>query len=136
SPHDLAEQSAKSPGMPVAESDPVEQPRSNGSVAIEVRNLVKDYRSGWFRRRDVHALRGVSFRVERGEIFGLLGPNGAGKTTLIKILLGIVKKSAGEAMLLGHSPGDRNARRHVGYLPEINRVPRHHTANSALTYFG
>ena len=104
--------------------------------AIEVRNLVKSYRDGWRRSGDVHALRGVSLRVKRGEIFGLLGPNGAGKTTLIKVLLGIVKKSAGEASLLGRPPGDRVGRKRVGYLPENHRIPRHHTAHSALAYFG
>ena len=75
----------------------------------------------------VQALRGVSFRVDRGEIFGLLGPNGAGKTTLIKILLGIVKADRGEASLLGRAA--RRPRRAAarGYLPENLRIPRHHT---------
>jgi ABC-2 type transport system ATP-binding protein len=104
--------------------------------AIVVDQLFKTYREGWVRRGEVRALRGVSFRVERGEIFGLLGPNGAGKTTLIKILLGIVTKSAGNATLLGRSIGDLDGRRLVGYLPENLRIPRHHTAFTALTYFG
>ena len=63
---------------------------------------------------DVRALGGVTFRVERGEIFGLLGPNGAGKTTLIKILLGIVERTGGEATLLGGAAGDRRNRRRRG----------------------
>jgi ABC-2 type transport system ATP-binding protein len=104
--------------------------------AVVVRDLAKTYRDGWFGRDAIHALRGVSFRVERGKIFGLLGPNGAGKTTLIKILLGIVKQSSGEASLLGYPPGDRRGRKQVGYLPENHRLPRHHTAHSALAYFG
>jgi ABC-2 type transport system ATP-binding protein len=104
--------------------------------AIEVDSLRKTYRDGLFRPRQIEALRGVSFRVERGTIFGLLGPNGAGKTTLIKILLGIVHKSGGKAMLMGLPAGDRRGRRSVGYLPENHRIPRHHTANSALEYYG
>ncbi|MDZ4819354.1 MAG: ABC transporter ATP-binding protein [Planctomycetota bacterium] len=104
--------------------------------AIEVSDLQKTYREGLFRRRTVEALRGVSFSVARGEIFGLLGPNGAGKTTLIKILLGIVRLSSGQASLLGHAPGSLASRRRVGYLPENNRIPSHHTGNSALEYFG
>ncbi len=112
------------------------QPLSAEAPAIVITNLRKSYRDGWRRNGDVHALRGVSLRVERGEIFGLLGPNGAGKTTLIKVLLGIVRKSAGEASLLGRPPGDRNGRKRVGYLPENHRIPRHHTANTALAYFG
>jgi ABC-2 type transport system ATP-binding protein len=78
----------------------------------------------------------VSFQVGQGEIFGLLGPNGAGKTTLIKILLGIVRKTGGSASLLGLPAGDRHGRRRVGYLPENHRIPRHHTGNTALEYYG
>jgi ABC-2 type transport system ATP-binding protein len=105
------------------------------SPAIEVQSLQKTYRDGIFGRRRVEALKGVSFRVDRGVIFGLLGPNGAGKTTLIKILLGIVRKSGGSATLLGRAAGDRAGRRSVGYLPENHRIPRHHTGNTALEYY-
>src|SRR5438445_4119986 len=105
-------------------------------LAIDARDVEKTFRSGWPRRRETPALRGVSFRVERGSIFGLLGPNGAGKTTLIKILLGIVKRSGGKAALLGRSAGDRQGRRRVGFLPENHRIPHHHTGNTALEYYG
>src|SRR5262245_58742487 len=103
---------------------------------IDVQALRKTYRDGILRRRRVEALKGVSFQVERGTIFGLLGPNGAGKTTLIKVLLGIVRKTGGTAALLGLEAGDIGSRRSVGYLPENHRIPRHHTANSALEYYG
>jgi ABC-2 type transport system ATP-binding protein len=103
---------------------------------IEVRDLYKTYRDGLVLRRSFEALRGVSLEVNRGEIFGLLGPNGAGKTTLVKLLLGIVRKSRGEARMLGRPAGDRGGRKEVGYLPENLRIPRHHTANSALDLFG
>ncbi|MCL6501241.1 MAG: ABC transporter ATP-binding protein [Pirellulales bacterium] len=111
-----------------------QMPAVDSSPAIEVRELCKTYRSGLF-GRSVEALRGVSLQVGRGEIFGLLGPNGAGKTTLIKILLGIVRRSKGHAMLLGQPAGRRTSRREVGYLPENHRIPRHHTGNSALEYY-
>ena len=58
----------------------------------------------------VRALKGVSFSLRPGEVHALLGENGAGKTTLIKILLGIVRRSRGDATLLGHSAGDRRSR--------------------------
>ncbi len=106
------------------------------ATAIDVQGLRKVYRDGLLRGRRVEALRGVSFQVRRGEIFGLLGPNGAGKTTLIKVLLGIVRRSGGNATLLGRPPGDRQGRKHVGYLPENHRIPRHHTGDTALEYYG
>jgi ABC-2 type transport system ATP-binding protein len=109
---------------------------ANAPAAIAVNKLEKTYKSGIIRRNRIHALRGASFEVPRGEIFGLLGPNGAGKTTLIKILLGIVRKSAGDAELLGKPAGNRPARRSVGYLPEHHRIPRHLTGNTALEYYG
>ncbi len=63
----------------------------------------------------------VSLEVGRGEVVGLLGPNGAGKTTVIKMLLGLVRPDAGEAMLLGRHTSDPAARAGVGYLPELFR---------------
>ena len=106
------------------------------SPAIQVENLHKTYSEGLLFKRQVEALRGVSLTVDRGTIYGLLGPNGAGKTTLIKVLLGIVRKSSGKAKLLGCEAGDLHGRQGVGYLPESHRIPRHHTANSALEYYG
>jgi len=106
-----------------------------GDIAIEIVDLKKTYRDGWVKQA-VHALRGISFEVRRGEIFGLLGPNGAGKTTVIKVLLGIARKSGGAASLWGHPAGDREGRQRIGYLPENLQVPAHHTANSALDFYG
>lgn len=105
-------------------------------LAIDVNGLSKTFRSGLIRRTSFQALSDVSFDVPRGQIFGLLGPNGAGKTTFIKVLLGIVRKTSGSAELLGRPAGDRKSRHHVGYLPENFRVAGHHTARSALRYFG
>ena len=63
-------------------------------------------------------MRGLSLCVRRGEIFGFLGPNGAGKSTSIKMLLGLVKPTAGEATVLGAPLGDVHVRRKIGFLPE------------------
>lgn len=71
-------------------------------LAVEVRDLVKTFRNGWFPRRVTHALRGVSLSVPRGVIFGLLGPNGAGKTTLLSILATLLLPDGGQASVLGH----------------------------------
>jgi ABC-2 type transport system ATP-binding protein len=67
------------------------------------------------------ALAGLSMTVPRGEIFGFLGPNGAGKTTSVKLLLGLLKPTSGEAWLLGEPIGDLGTRRRIGYLPELFR---------------
>ena len=67
------------------------------------------------------AVNDVSLKVRRGEVVGLLGPNGAGKTTVIKMLLGLARPDAGEAMLLGRPAADPAARARVGYLPELFR---------------
>ncbi|MHB0957833.1 MAG: ABC transporter ATP-binding protein [Pirellulaceae bacterium] len=104
--------------------------------AIEVQDVCKTYRDGLIWRSSFHALKGISLQVGYGEIFGLLGPNGAGKTTLVKLLLGIVRSTRGQAWMLGRPAGDRAGRQRVGYLPENLRIARHHTALSALELYG
>jgi ABC-2 type transport system ATP-binding protein len=66
-------------------------------------------------------LRSVSLRISPGEVVGLLGPNGAGKTTLVKMLVGLVRPDSGEALVLGAPLGLPEARREMGYLPELFR---------------
>ncbi len=79
--------------------------------AIVVRDLVKSYDS-------VEALRGISFEVGEGEVFGLLGPNGAGKTTTVEILEGYRRRDGGDALVLGHDPGKapRELRERIGVV--------------------
>ncbi|AKX93719.1 multidrug ABC transporter ATP-binding protein [Moorella thermoacetica] len=84
-------------------------------AVIEARNLTKIY------GRQV-ACREICLSVEEGQIFGLLGPNGAGKSTLVKMLVGLVYPTAGEALVAGYSPQDIRGRRQVGFLPENFRL--------------
>ena len=84
---------------------------------LRVKALEKTFRLGFFRKK-VDAVRGVSFDVHPGEIFGLLGPNGAGKTTTIKSILRLVRPSGGEVELFGGSPDEPAMRAKVGYMPE------------------
>jgi ABC-2 type transport system ATP-binding protein len=86
-------------------------------LAIDVRDLKKTYRTP-FTRKKVEALRGVTFGVERGHIFGFVGPNGAGKTTTIRTLMGLIRPSSGSATLLGHPLSSLDARKKIGFLPE------------------
>jgi ABC-type multidrug transport system ATPase subunit len=71
-------------------------------LAIDARDVEKTFRSGWPRRRETRALRGVSLTVERGAIVGVLGPNGAGKTTLLSILATLLTPDRGTITVLGH----------------------------------
>jgi ABC-2 type transport system ATP-binding protein len=87
-------------------------------VVVEVKNLFKTYRTGFWLNQKISSLQGVSLTVQEGETFGLLGPNGAGKTTLLKIVLGITRPSKGSGLLLGRPLGDRPTRSRIGYLPE------------------
>ena len=64
------------------------------------------------------ALHGLDLTVQPGEVFGFLGPNGAGKTTTVKILLGLVRSTSGQARLFGMPAGNAEARQRIGYLPE------------------
>jgi ABC-2 type transport system ATP-binding protein len=108
----------------------------DSAPVVAVQDLRKTYKGGLVRRFTVEALKGVSFQVGGGEIFGLLGANGAGKTTLIKVLLGIVRGNGGSASVLGYAAGDRKGRQRIGYLPENHRIPRHLTGYTALEYYG
>src|SRR5256885_8733300 len=91
-------------------------------AVIEAEGLHRTYRTttGVFRRRskDVEAVRGVSFEVGKGELFGLLGPNGAGKTTTIKMLITLLIPTAGSALVLGYDvvKDAREVRKRIGYV--------------------
>ncbi len=89
---------------------------------IEVAELRRTYHTytGIVRRKpvEVEAVRGISFDVGEGELFGLLGPNGAGKTTTIKMMNGLVRPTSGRMSILGRPLGDLEARRRIGFLPE------------------
>ncbi len=85
---------------------------------IDVRALEKTFKVGFLERKSVAAVKGVSFDVRRGEIFGFLGPNGAGKTTTIKMLTGLIAPSGGEAFLFGKPVPTPASRERLGFLPE------------------
>ncbi len=83
------------------------------TAALDIDSVHKRYGA-------LHALKGVSFRIEQGEFFGLLGPNGAGKSTLISIIAGLVRKDAGHVAVMGHDTvtAYRAARAHLGVVPQ------------------
>lgn len=80
------------------------------------------------------ALRDVTLTVPPGAVFGFLGPNGAGKSTLLKILVGLVRQSAGNVAVLGGAPGSAAVQSRIGYLPEQFRFPAWMTGNELLRF--
>src|SRR4029077_950472 len=85
-------------------------------VIVETRNLSKTYRDFWGRQK-VRALKALDLEVRRGEIFGLLGPNGSGKTTTLKLLLGLLFPTSGEALIFGQDATNVAKNERLGYLP-------------------
>src|SRR3954447_711922 len=104
-------------------------------VLVETRKLTKIYRDFWGRQKKV-ALRALNLQVYRGEIFGLLGPNGSGKTTTIKLLLGLLFPTDGEALVLGKPAADVAKNEKIGYLPEESYLYRFLNAEETLDFYG
>lgn len=101
---------------------------------IELKDVRKVFRDFWL-RPTVAAVDGLSLSVRRGEVFGLLGPNGSGKSTTIKMILGLLDPSDGKVSLFGTSPRSLEARRKLGYLPELSYLHPFLTARETLMYY-
>jgi ABC-2 type transport system ATP-binding protein len=106
------------------------------TAPIEIRNLSKTYRLGFLMNRQVRALQSLDLTLMPGQVYGLLGPNGAGKSTTIKILMNLVRASAGDARLFGRPPEDKEARRRVGYVPENPAPYEYLTGREFVTLSG
>src|SRR4051812_29168970 len=106
------------------------------SEIIEIENLTKDYKVGFFTKKKVRALDGLSLTVHRGEVFGFLGANGAGKTTTLKLLMRLIYPSAGRAKILGRDISDITMHNRIGYLPENPYFYDYLTARELVGYFG
>lgn len=102
------------------------------SLAIETRNLIKSYKS---RSGPISVVNNLNLQVEPGEIFGFLGPNGAGKTTTIKILLGVIYQTSGEAYVLGKEAGDIEIHKQISYLPEKPYYYEHMTGLEIMQFY-
>ena len=106
-----------------------------GEVIVETRKLTKIYRDFWGRQKKT-ALRALTMEVRKGEIFGLLGPNGSGKTTTIKLLLGLLFPTEGEAFLFGQPAAEVKKNERIGYLPEESYLYRFLNAEETLDFYG
>jgi ABC-2 type transport system ATP-binding protein len=107
----------------------------SSEVIIETRNLSKVYRDFWGRQK-VRALKALDLEIRQGEIFGLLGPNGSGKTTTIKLLLGLLFPTSGQALVFGRDATDVSKNERLGYLPEESYLYRFLNAEETLDFYG
>src|SRR5262249_43081074 len=95
----------------------------------------KIYRDFWGRQKKT-ALRALNIEIRRGEVFGLLGPNGSGKTTTVKLLLGLLFPTDGEAFVFGQPAADVRKNEKIGYLPEESYLYRFLNAEETLDFYG
>lgn len=102
---------------------------------LRINGLTKEYRVG-FGRRSVMALDHLDLEIEEGEVFGFLGHNGAGKTTTIKLLMGLVYPTSGEAWILDRSIRDVAVKQYIGFLPESPFFYEYLTAEEFLVFYG
>jgi ABC-2 type transport system ATP-binding protein len=105
------------------------------SAAVLTQSLRKEFKLGWGRGR-VLAVEGLDLEVKRGEVFGLLGPNGSGKSTAMKMILGLLRPTAGRAEVCGVRAGTLAARKQIGFLPENPYFPAFLTGAELVRYYG
>jgi len=105
------------------------------TLAVETRSLTKVYRDFWGRKKKT-ALNALDLTIHKGEIFGLLGPNGSGKTTTIKLLLGLLFPTAGDAFVFGEPAAKVEKNERIGYLPEESYLYRFLNAEETLDFYG
>jgi ABC-2 type transport system ATP-binding protein len=104
-------------------------------LVVETRSLTKVYRDFWGRKKKT-ALNALDLKIHRGEIFGLLGPNGSGKTTTIKLLLGLLFPTSGDAFVFGEPAAKVEKNERIGYLPEESYLYRFLNAEETLDFYG
>ena len=104
------------------------------NVIVETRKLTKIYRDFWGRQKKT-ALRALNMEIRQGEIFGLLGPNGSGKTTTVKLLLGLLYPTEGEAFVFGKPAADVAKNERIGYLPELTYYYKFLSAEELLRFY-
>ena len=104
-------------------------------AAVHTEHLTKVYKDFWGRDK-VRALEDLSLTINRGEVFGLLGPNGSGKSTTIKLLLGLIFASRGQAWVLGDPVGSTRINERIGFLPEESYLYRFLNGEETLRFYG
>ncbi len=122
--------------MAIAEAEQQQATGENSpEVVVETRNLTKVYRDFWGRQK-VRALKALDLEVRQGEIFGLLGPNGSGKTTTMKLLLGLLFPTSGQALVFNRDADEVAKNERIGYLPEESYLYPFLNAEETLDFYG
>jgi ABC-2 type transport system ATP-binding protein len=117
------------------QESPAPASSSEAEVIIETRSLTKVYRDFWGRPK-VRAVKALDLQIRRGEIFGLLGPNGSGKSTTIKLLLGLLFPTSGQALVFGKDATNVSKNERIGYLPEESYLYKFLNAEETLDFYG
>jgi ABC-2 type transport system ATP-binding protein len=107
---------------------------TNDSI-VEAVGLTKIFKDFWMRSKAT-AVDGISFSIERGEVFGLLGPNGSGKSTTIKLILGLLNTTRGRLTVFGREPHDVATKKFIGFLPEESYLYPYLNSLETLDYYG
>ena len=104
-------------------------------LIVEAVGLTKIFRDFWMRAK-AKAVDGITFEIQRGELFGLLGPNGSGKSTTIKLILGLLNRTQGRLTVFGREPHDVSVKRFIGFLPEESYLYPYLNSIETLDYYG
>ncbi|NWF72499.1 MAG: ABC transporter ATP-binding protein [Nitrospirae bacterium] len=107
----------------------------NSDLVVQTEELSKVFRVGFWGKR-VTAVDGIKLEVRPGEVFGFLGPNGAGKTTTLKMLMGLIYPTSGQAWLFGRELGDPQTKARLGFLPEAPYFYDYLTSREFLGFYG
>jgi len=108
---------------------------SNSDLVVQTEQLSKVFRVGFWGKR-VTAVDRINLEVRTGEVFGFLGPNGAGKTTTLKMLMGLIYPTSGQACLFGRELGDPQTKARLGFLPESPYFYDYLTSREFLGFYG
>jgi len=108
---------------------------ANSDSVVEAAGLTKIFRDFWMRAK-AKAVYNITFQINRGELFGLLGPNGSGKSTTIKLILGLLNRTAGRLTVFGRDPFDVATKRFIGFLPEESYLYPYLNSHETLDYYG
>ena len=111
------------------------QRTNTNELIIDAVGLTKIFKDFWMRTKAT-AVDGITFNIQKGELFGLLGPNGSGKSTTIKLILGLLNTTRGRLTVFGREPHDVAVKRFIGFLPEESYLYPYLNSTETLDYYG